>query len=79
MPYIIILAGVILAALLAGCVGCYFEYKYFNHGICPYCGTKLRHFDTDSQGGRGYTCGKCNYYTWVSYGIVDKSFREDKQ
>lgn len=45
------------------------EKKAYNNGYCPNCGEKLRHFDTDSQGGRGYTCKKCGYTTWVSYNI----------
>ena len=43
------------------------------YGICPHCNNKLRNFDTDSQGGRGYKCN-CGYYTWVSYNCVDKNF-----
>lgn len=46
----------------------YFEYKHLNDGICPNCGEPLRHFDTDSQGGDGWTCDFCDKYTvWVSY------------
>ena len=44
--------------------------------ICPICGEKLKHFDNDSQGGRGYCCPstKHRYYTWVSYKFIDKNF-----
>lgn len=45
------------------------EKKRYNNGICINCGNKLRHFDVDSQGGRGYCCDKCHYHTWVSYDI----------
>lgn len=55
------------------------EAKEFNNGICMRCGEKLRYFDTDSQGGRGYTCDNCMYTTWVSYNYVDKSFRESEE
>ena len=72
---VLVVVGLILAC------GCLFtihhERKGFNNGECPCCGTKLRHFDNDSQGGRGYICDKCRYDVWVSYGIVDKSFREE--
>ena len=52
------------------------EKKGFNDGICPICGEKLKHFDNDSQGGRGYFCPfiKHRYYTWVSYKFIDKNF-----
>lgn len=50
------------------------EKKSFNDGKCIKCGSRLRHFDTDSQGGRGYKCGKCSYHTWVSYNCVDKNY-----
>ena len=58
-------------------IGIHLEKKSFNNGTCPYCKRKLVHFDTDSQGGRGYTCKNtnCGYYTWVSYNCVDKNFR----
>ena len=46
----------------------------FNNGKCLICGTKLRHFDTDSHGGRGYICDRCHYNTRVSYHSVDKEF-----
>jgi len=45
------------------------ESKSYNNGICKDCGKKLKCFDMDSQGGRGYTCKKCDYTTWVSYPI----------
>lgn len=51
------------------------ERKDFNNGVCPKCGKQLRCFDMDSQGGRGYTCDKCDYTTWVSYNRVDRNYR----
>lgn len=39
-------------------------------------GGKLKYFDTDSQGGRGYCCDKCKYFTWVSYYFVDKIYKK---
>ena len=50
----------------------YFEYKNFNNGKCPQCGTELHHFDSDSYEARGYCCNTCYYTTWVSYKIIDK-------
>lgn len=51
------------------------ERKDFNNGVCPKCGKQLRCFDMDSQGGRGYSCDKCDYTTWVSYNRVDRNYR----
>lgn len=51
------------------------KHKEFNNGVCPKCGKQLKHFDTDSQGGRGYCCNDCHYFTWVSYDCVDKNFK----
>ena len=47
--------------------GCYLDKRGFNNGICPKCGTPLRHFDNDSQGGQGWKCDHCDYTTWVSW------------
>ena len=55
-------------------IGETWEKRDFNNGMCPHCSTSLRCFDTDSQGGRGYVCDKCNYTTWVSYNCVDKNY-----
>ena len=51
------------------------ESNLFNNGVCLKCGKKLRYFDTDSHGGRGYTCDQCGYTTWVSYKRIDKNFK----
>lgn len=50
------------------------ERRRFNNGICKECGNKLYHFDTDSQGGRGYVCKNCDFTIWVTYPSVDKRF-----
>lgn len=52
------------------------EKKEYNNGICTKCGNKLRLFDKDSQGGRGYQCEKCGRIIWVSYN-VDKSMKDE--
>lgn len=71
---IMIIAFFTLIAIIFWQIGRYLERKNFNKGVCPNCGTKLRYFDADSQGGRGYTCDKCNYTTWCSYS-VDKNYK----
>ena len=55
------------------------EARDYNHGICPRCERmrKLKKFDVDSQGGRGYVCDHCGYVTWVSYDCVDCDYKED--
>lgn len=63
---IIIFMGLIGTAIML-------EKADYNNGICPHCGTDLRNYDTDSQGGRGYVCDNCNYEAWISYNIVDKA------
>lgn len=61
------------------------EARDYNHGVCPRCESqnkcvemrKLKKFDEDSQGGRGYKCDCCGYVTWVSYDCVDCDYKED--
>lgn len=45
------------------------EKKNWNNGYCSECGSKWVHFDSDSQGGRGYHCPKCDRYIWISYNV----------
>lgn len=72
MKFVILL--ILIVGLIVGTsIGIILEKKSFNNGICPHCNEKLRNFDTDSQGGRGYKCD-CGYQTWVSYKCVDKDF-----
>ena len=72
MEYIII--TILVTLFVAGVLlGIMLEKNNFNNGVCPYCNKKLKNFDTDSQGGRGYKC-ECGYHTWVSYKCVDKNF-----
>lgn len=73
---IICVCSLIIAFVLFGIIyGIYVEKHDFNNGYCPRCGEKLKHFDTDSQGGRGYWCSDCRYFVWVSYDIVDKKYK----
>ena len=74
-PIIVIIAIVALTAVIA----CGLEYMGFNRGYCRHCGRRLKLFDIDSQGGRGYICDACRYSTWVSYGLVDKNFKEEEE
>lgn len=70
-----VITFIILAILIFGwAYAFYTEKRDFNDGICRKCGSKLRHFDNDSSGARGYTCDKCNNKVWVSYSF-DKNFR----
>lgn len=63
--------GIVIVALIV--LGAVFEwileYYEYNHGVCRKCGHKLRSFDTDSQGGTGYTCDKCDNSFWISYPV----------
>jgi len=63
---------ILLAVLCLGVLAGYlWEKKDYNGGKCPKCLMELVHFDNDSQGGRGYCCSNCNYYTWVSYPFIE--------
>lgn len=57
--------------VITGILAARSEAQRFNNGTCIHCGHRLRHFDNDSQGGRGYTCDNCDYTCWVSYHSVD--------
>ena len=67
-----IIVPVVLGIGLA-VTGVLLEKRDFNNGFCPHCKQRLKFFDTDSQGGRGYCCRDCNYVTWVSWLSVDKN------
>ncbi len=63
---------IILVGILFG--GGYWAYRdekrKWNGGKCLPHGITWRHFDNDSQGGRGYKCDKgCRH--WVSYPGID--------
>lgn len=66
----LIVVGVFLSFGVAGII---FEKLSFNNGICRKCGKKLIHFDTDSQGARGYSCMDCHEVIWISYPLIDKN------
>ena len=69
----LIILTIVSILLILPNIGIKWERKDFNNGICPNCGDHLRNFDTDSHGGRGYTCNTCEYTTWVSYKRIDKN------
>jgi len=65
---IIILAIIFLLFMLIGTIWCILtEIKDYNNGVCPNCGTSLRHFCDDSQGGQGWCCDNCDYTAWISW------------
>lgn len=64
--------GLILLIILGGFWARAREKKAYNGGKCPDCKTLWRYYDTDSQGGRGYTCDTCPRGVWVSYPGIDR-------
>lgn len=73
--FYILIALVVLIWIAGFWIAYNSEKKSYNNGKCPCCGNELKLFDTDSQGGRGYECPKCDYTTWVSYD-VDKNYKQ---
>lgn len=74
--------SVIILFIIGGLCICSYtgEKRDFNDGVCKFCGSKLYHFDTDSQGGRGYVCDNCRkHWCWVSWKKIDKNYREDQK
>lgn len=65
----IITATLLLIMIAGGLWARGIEKREWNNGICKHTGEPWVHFDTDSQGGRGYRSGSCR--TWISY-RVDK-------
>ena len=65
--FIVITAVMVTCLILVCRLAARAEAKDWNGGYCPICGKELRHFDDDSQGGHGWCCDDCHYYTWVSY------------
>lgn len=70
-----ILIGLLFLIIIS--VGLYIGYssekKDWNNGVSP-IGKKWKRFDTDSQGGRGYT-DNCGNYCWISYPGIDKNYK----
>ena len=73
LKFILMIIMVILILFIFYNIAIIFESKDYNKGKCVKCGSELKYFDTDSQGGRGYKCcGDCGYTTWVSYNRIDR-------
>ena len=60
-------------------LGIFLERKDWNKGRCPECGKEWRHFDNDSQGGRGYICDDCIKVIWISYPLIDRKKEESDE
>ena len=72
---IIILFVIFMAIAVLSYIAIKREKEIFNDGKCHNCGSTLTHYDTDSQGGRGYCCYVCDgNYIWISWNCVDKEF-----
>lgn len=70
---IVLLLIILIVAVIVWCLAVsVFERKVWNNGKCPKCGEHWEYFDTDSQGGRGYKCPKCDHVLWISSHNVDK-------
>ena len=41
--------------------------KIWNKGVCRKCGGKLKHTQTDSQGGKLWVCEQCHNGLWTSW------------
>ncbi len=67
----LIVVFVVLVLCLGSLCGYLWEKHDFNKGKCPKCYGELKHFDNDSQGGRGYCCENRDYYTWVSWPFIE--------
>lgn len=85
MIKLLIIVGVTAFAFgIAALIGIWLERKEFNNGVCLRCQERLKFFDYDSQGGRGYKCESCGYKVWISYNTVDRRYenvcgRESKE
>lgn len=65
---------VILSVIVIGSIACRnSEKKEWNKGYCAECNTEWKLADTDSQGGRLYTC-QCKKFhrCWISYHVDHK-------
>jgi hypothetical protein len=76
MQWLVVILSTVFVLSLLVWYGASSERRAFNGGVCPTCKKPLRWFDTDSQGGRGYSCRDCDYTCWVSYPWVDRKYRD---
>ena len=67
MKILVIVIGVLITYLCFFILAVRSERKLWNGGICPKCGSKLRHFGTDHTNADGWECenhmcgGDCKY------------------
>ena len=72
MTGLIVITCMFAAALIGLLIGLCIEAYNWNKGKCRICGNKLRIFDYDSTGARGYECEHCYHKVWISYNYVDR-------
>lgn len=60
-------AIIISVAIGMSLLAAFFDARQWNGGICAEYGEPWQHFDTDSQGGRGYKCR--DRTIWVSWPV----------
>jgi len=77
LNFLLIVVIGLVVLFIGRAIGTALESQNWNNGYCYYCDSEWEHFDTDSQGGRGYTCdcGKKygeSRYIWISWHSVDK-------
>jgi hypothetical protein len=60
----LIIFGVVSFLWCAFCI--ILESIIWRKGYCK-CGNPWEHFDTDSQGGEGFVCSKCDKTIWISW------------
>lgn len=64
---LIAIIGAIITLFLIGIVFYFIDKHIYNNGICRKCGSTVKCFDVDSQGGLGYACDKCEHYFWLCW------------
>lgn len=60
------LIALIIVVIVWATLGFSLERRDWNGGLCRWCGSPWVYFDTDSHGGRGYSCGE-GHSIWISY------------
>ena len=82
MKILVIVIGVLITYLCFFILAVRSERKLWNGGICPKCGSKLRHFGTDHTNADGWECEnkECNHEVWVSYGnlVYNRKTKHEK-
>lgn len=76
MIKLVIIVGILIISATCILFARYLEKEDYNNGVCKVCGARLRHFDTDSHGGRGYICTTCGRTCWISYNVDGQRKRD---